>query len=151
METPGASAPEGTLDGHEPATREPTIDDGPAVLTPESPAPRVPSRRAKTETTSEAPREPAVDPGDDLAEENRLLGRARRALIDEQPARALAQLDEHEQRFPRGVLTEERQALRAIALCEVGREVEGTAAARLFLREHPQAALSHRVRGACLE
>jgi outer membrane protein assembly factor BamD (BamD/ComL family) len=86
-----------------------------------------------------------------LAEENRLFARARAALIDEQPEQALARLAEHARRFPEGVLSEERQALRAVALCEAGRDADGDAAAQAFLREHPQAALAQRVRSACLE
>jgi hypothetical protein len=90
-------------------------------------------------------------PGSTLAEENRLLARARAALLDADPGQALARLDEHARRFPDGVLSEERQALRAVALCEAGRDADGHAAAKAFLREHPQAALAERVRGACLE
>lgn len=96
-----------------------------------------------------APAEPA--PGSTLAEENRLLKQARAALVDAKPEQALARLGEHARRFPDGVLAEEREALRAVALCEAGREADGDAAAQAFLREHPQAALAERVRSACLE
>ncbi|MEM9456464.1 MAG: hypothetical protein AAGF11_19945 [Myxococcota bacterium] len=98
-----------------------------------------------------APSEPEPKPNDTLAEENRLLGRARAALIADEPGRALTLLREHAQRFADGVLTQERRALRAVALCEAGREDEGVAAARSFLRAHPQATLARRVRSACLE
>lgn len=98
-----------------------------------------------------APTEPAPAPGSTLAEENRLLARARAALIDAKPEQALARLDEHARRFPDGVLSEERQALRAVALCEAGRDTDGDAAANAFLRDHPHAALAQRVRSACLE
>jgi hypothetical protein len=99
--------------------------------------------------TEPTPAEPT--PGSTLADENRLLARARAALIDAEPERALARLDEQARRFPDGVLSEERQALRAVALCEAGRDADGDAAANAFLREHPQAALAQRVRSACLE
>jgi hypothetical protein len=99
--------------------------------------------------TEPTPTEPA--PGSTLAEENRLLARARAALIDAEPERALTRLDEHARRFPDGVLSEERQALRAVALCEADRDADGEAAANAFLRAHPQAALAQRVRSACLE
>lgn len=149
-----AGVSEPASDSSDPAPPEPEPVDDPssprtsaASETPSTPVqPKPAARRVADEPAPEAP-----TPGDDLAEENRLLGQARRALIDERPERALARLGEHERRFPHGVLTEERQALRAVALCEAERSVEGKAAARLFLREHPQAALAHRVRSACLE
>ena len=112
------------------------------------PSPSKP-RGSTSSRTTPAPSEP--EPGDTLAEENRLLGRARAALIADEPARALALLREHARRFADGVLTQERRALRAVALCEAGREDEGAAAARSFLRAHPQATLARRVRSACLE
>lgn len=94
---------------------------------------------------------PAPAPGGTLAAENRLLAQARTALIDGQPEQALVRLGEHARRFPDGILSEERQALRAVALCEAGRDAEGDAAARAFLLEHPHAALAQRVRSACRE
>jgi hypothetical protein len=108
-------------------------------------------RRAAPSEPEPAPVEPTPAPGDTLAEENRLLARARAALIDGQPEQALARLGEHARRFPDGVLSEECKALRAVALCEAGRDAEGEAAAQAFLREHPRAALAPRVRSACLE
>lgn len=112
-----------------------------------------PSRRVTSSTPppSTPAVEPAPVPSDTLAEENRLLGRARAALIAESPEQALTLLREHARRFPDGVLAQERQALRAVALCEAGHEGEGTKAARAFLRAHPQAALARRVRSACPE
>lgn len=104
-------------------------------------------RRARPEPEPE----PAPAPGSTLAAENRLLAQARTALIDGQPEQALLRLGEHARRFPDGVLSEERQALRAVALCEAGRDAEGGAAARAFLLEHPHAALAQRVRSACRE
>jgi hypothetical protein len=110
-------------------------------------------RRAAPEPEPEPAPAPAPAPtlGSTLAEENQLLAQARAALIDGRPEQALTRLADHARRFPDGVLTEERQALRAVALCEAGRDADGDAAARSFLREHPQAALAQRVRSACLE
>lgn len=134
----------------------------PEATAPEQPSPAVPgSTRASRPASGRRGTPPQADPdptpapapalGSTLAAENRLLARARAALIDEQPERALTLLGEHAQRFPQGVLAEERQALRAVALCEAGRTTEGQLAARAFLREHPQATLAERVRGTCLE
>ncbi len=130
----------------------------PAAASDASSSPRNARRGAATpdplddapdDEPSPAPAEPV--PGSTLAEENRLLSQAREALIDRAPERALVRLGEHAQRFPAGVLSEERQALRAVALCEAGRDADGDAAARAFLHAHPQAALAERVRSACLE
>ncbi|MEM7159941.1 MAG: hypothetical protein AAF799_44285 [Myxococcota bacterium] len=127
----------------------PTDDAAPTGASSGSPAPasnRAPSRRSPASTST-----PEPAPTDRLAEENRVLSRARKALLDHAPERALEHLRDHARRFPRGVLSPERQALRAIALCEAGREIEGTAAARGFLRAHPQATLAARVRTVCLK
>lgn len=160
MPAEGAEAP-APLEAIAPPSTEPApapeAEDGTAPATEDHEAATSTPKPRRSDSARKAPRPgsteepPAPRPGDDLAEENRILGQARRALIDERPERALARLADHERRFPTGVLTEERKALRAVALCEAGRSAEGRAAARLFLREHPRAALAHRVRSSCLE
>lgn len=96
--------------------------------------------------------EPATDserdaPIDDLA----LVEAAEAALRAGTPARALELLREHEQRFPSAPTAEERQALRVLALCAAGREVEGRGARWAFLREHPRSAYRERIENACPE
>jgi hypothetical protein len=108
-------------------------------------------RGAATSERRPTPVEPAPAPRSTLAEETRILSQARGDLIDGKPEQALVRLGDHARRFPDGMLAEERQALRAVALCEAGRDAEGQTAARSFLREHPHAALAQRVRSACLE
>lgn len=162
---PEASAPRGH-EGGDPAspaiepegsTPEPVAPEALETAEPEAEASRAGADRrgtASAERRRAAPEpapEPTPTPGSTLAEENRLLAQARASLIDERPEQALTQLLDHARRFPDGVLAEERQALRAVALCEAGRDAEGHAAASSFLREHPQAALAQRVRRACLE
>jgi hypothetical protein len=93
--------------------------------------------------------EPAPAPVDTLAEETRLLERARRALHASRPGDALVILDECKRRFPAGRLAPERAALRAIALCDAGRSDEGSTAADAFLAAHSGHALASRVRRAC--
>lgn len=150
---------------HEPAPKAapsspPRGDDEPAAPVPAASGPHEPTtaRGGLHGGATGSVRRPAPDDasapldasaGSTLAAENRLLAQARAALIEGEPSRALGRLDEHARRFPDGVLSEERQALRAVALCEAGREAEGDAAARAFLRAHPQAALAERVRNAC--
>ncbi|MBV9947817.1 MAG: hypothetical protein JOZ69_13265 [Myxococcales bacterium] len=61
---------------------------------------------------------------DALAEEVRLLSRAERLLNDGLAPDALALLGEHERRFPKGVLAEERMAAQVEALCALGRTAD---------------------------
>jgi hypothetical protein len=162
----GATAAEGTTEPEaEPAPpiepehavpRDPIIDPTAGPRSPSTPSrPKTDRRGAADRPATSAEPTPKPEPtpalGSTLAEENRLIARARAALLDEHPEQALQHLDEHARRFEAGVLGQERQALRAVALCEAGRELEGSAAARSFLRAHPRAALAQRVRSACLE
>lgn len=130
-----------------PTAPEPTGDSPPSRRKPDRRS-TADSRTPHASTDPPDPQPPTQ--GSTLAEENRLLAQARAALLDHRPERALQRLDEHARRFPSGMLSEERQALRAVALCEAGRELEGKAQARTFLLAHPQAALAQRVRSACL-
>ncbi len=139
----------------EPSAAAPTVAavpvTEPADAQAQTPEPATASRRNVPSTRrspTPAPKAPASV--DTLAEENRLLAKARKALLDEQPERALTLLADHARRFAGGILVEERKALRAVALCDAGRNDDGAAAARAFLRAHPKAALAQRVRSACL-
>lgn len=76
--------------------------------------------RKETKRAQEAPQPAQVTTADTLREETRLLREARRALEARHAARSVAFLDQHAERFPHGVLHEERLALRAIALCRLG-------------------------------
>lgn len=78
-----------------------------------------------------------------------LIGQAQRALKSGQPGEALRALDEHQRRFPAGVLSFERVGVRTVALCQSGRLNEGRAAARSYLRKVPNSVLSKRIRVAC--
>lgn len=65
------------------------------------------------------------------------------------PAIALQHLEEHARRFPHGVMEEEREAARIVALCQVGRADEARTLAARFLSERPTSPLAARVRAAC--
>lgn len=82
-----------------------------------------------------------------LAEETRLLREADQALRAGNAARALSLLDEHQSRFPRGVLAPERRAERLLASCQLG-HVDAKAA-RAYLASHPSSAFAARIRDAC--
>jgi hypothetical protein len=85
---------------------------------------------------------------DALAEESALLATARSSLASGDPKAALRALGDHATRFPRGVLSAERRALTAMALCADGRVAEGLATFPLP-DEASDTPLSRRVRSAC--
>ncbi|MCC7542948.1 MAG: hypothetical protein IT379_42425 [Deltaproteobacteria bacterium] len=80
----------------------------------------------------------ARDRSDDLQAERALIERARAALSRDRPAHALDALTQHERRFPRGQMREEREALRIHALRASGQEAAATERARTFRRDHPE-------------
>ena len=65
---------------------------------------------------------------------------------DERLARVL-ELDE---RFPKGVLVEERNATRILSLCQLERVGEAQRAAREFLDRYPASVYAERVRESCV-
>jgi hypothetical protein len=62
---------------------------------------------------------------------------------------ALAQLAEHAAKYPSGALADEREGIRAIALCRSGKLSEGKALADRFLSATRKSSLIMRVRAAC--
>lgn len=86
---------------------------------------------------------------DSLAEEVALLSRAETELHAGRPAKALVALAEHQRKFPRGALAEERTAARIQALCALGRSDEANAQLRQLLHISPNSALEERSRQAC--
>jgi hypothetical protein len=107
---------------------------------------------AETEEKGLAPSAPSTSPSDEtLDEELRILTRARAALGGGDAARALSALEEHAQRFPRGLLTEERISQRVLALCAAGRSAEAAREAERFLRSYPTSPTATQVRNACGE
>jgi hypothetical protein len=80
-----------------------------------------------------------------------LMRRAIAQLNAGAPRSALELLSQHAARYPNGVMSEERDGLRAIALCKEGDLVQGKASALSFLRMYAGSAMAGRVRGACKE
>jgi len=74
-----------------------------------------------------------------------VLGEARAALKAGDGAAALTLLDSHEARAPDSALGEERLALRALVLQQLGRLEEARAAARSFLGRYPSSTLAPRM------
>lgn len=75
-----------------------------------------------------APSSAARRPSDRLAEEVAILSRAETELHAGHYTSALRVLDEHERKFPRGTLAQERLAARIRALCGLGRTADADAA-----------------------
>jgi hypothetical protein len=134
-------------DAAETTTPRDDAEDGESVAS-KTPSVRVPRARKAPAATTDASEDTETDP---LSEEMALLKQAKLALSRGQARQALHFLDEHANRFARGMLVQERQALRVVALCDAGELDRGREAAAVFLREHPRAALGERVRAACPE
>ena len=119
------------------ATNAPSPEDinRPSVLS----AP--PERTAKPQSSSV--------PVDSLKEETALLTQARAALSQNRPDDALAILEEHASRFPKGQLAQERHALRALASCALGRFDEGRREADSLVKMAPDSPLTARILRAC--
>lgn len=118
----------------------------PAVLVTEAradPAPPRPSPRARAGSLEP---KPTPDSRDSLARELALLDAAREASS---PRAALASLDRHAREFPGGMLTPERDALRAIALCELDRVDEARTITLAWLAEHPASPFRDQLRDRC--
>lgn len=90
-----------------------------------------------------------AEPPSSLLEETRLLGEAQQALRRRTPKAALRWVDEHAARFPQGTLTQQREAARVIALCDLDRAAQARAAQAAFLHNWPDSPLTERVRHAC--
>ncbi len=86
---------------------------------------RAPSAPAATVTNQGAPSQ--------LMEEARLLRNARQA-VQGSPRDALASLAEHTQHFPQGLLVEEREFLRVVALARLGRRSQARRVGEAFLQ-----------------
>jgi hypothetical protein len=84
-----------------------------------------------------------------LAQEVAILSRAGTELHAGRPAAALEVLDEHQRKFPRGVLTQERGAARIQALCALGRMKEARAGLARLARAFPGSPHVARARKAC--
>src|SRR6185369_7565739 len=89
---------------------------------------------------------PAPPVQDRLAEEVALLSRATSALRAGRAAEALKFLDEHQRKFPKGVLGVERRGARAQALCALKRVGEGRAE---LARLAPQSPAAGRAKQVC--
>src|SRR5664279_3795836 len=81
----------------------------------------------------------------DVVEELRFLDRARQADARGDYAAALTLANEHERRFPRGRLAEDREVLRIRAFVGLGRRSDARTTAAKFHRQFPRSVLSPRI------
>jgi hypothetical protein len=81
------------------------------------------------------------------AEEALLVGEIDDALRSGDGGGALRLAAEHERRFPRGVLTQEREGARVVARCMNG--AKGSSGAEAFLAAHPKSPMRARIVAAC--
>lgn len=112
-----------------------------APATVEAPAEALEVPAAAAAPSARAPRST-------LAEERLLLDQARRQLASDEPARALVFLDQHAQRFARGELSEEREAMRINVLAQLGRKDEAKAGGEAFAARFPNSIMGASVRAA---
>jgi hypothetical protein len=113
-------------------------DDAPASV-PATPEPPSVEKRAPA----------AVRSADNLAQEVAILSRAGAELHAGRPAAALTALDDHQRKFPSGVLVQERSAARVQALCALGRTKEARTAFERLARTSPSSPHVVRARKAC--
>jgi len=95
-----------------------------------------PARSVKPQPEPKAAAQPAHDA---LAKEVALLSRATSDLRAGRAAAALKLLDEHQRKFPNGMLVVERRAVRAQALCSLKRVSEGRAELAQLAPQSPAA------------
>jgi len=119
----------------------------PAVASPEE-APRGAALAAPPAPSTGKP-DVALGPAESLAQEVAILSRAGADLHAGRPAAALVALAEHQRKFPRGALTQERTAARVQALCALGRKQEAQSELDRLARVSPNSPLEARSRQAC--
>jgi hypothetical protein len=107
------------------------------------PAPK-PTPTSSTKTDASEP----SDESSTLAAELALVRAAKQKRVAD-PEDALAQLELHRERFAKGSLAPEREALRVELLCELGRASEADAARDRFLVDFPGSPLRGRVLASC--
>jgi hypothetical protein len=102
------------------------------------------NRKNKPKTEAKAPT------GNTLLAERKLIAAAQVAIRGRKYKEAQAILGQHKREFPKGILSPERDAARAIALCLGGEPGDkGAAAAKRFLRKYKNSPLAQRVKSVC--
>lgn len=128
-----------------------------AALEPRNSVTRPADRAARASRRTTAPasepragaaRRPSAA-GGGLAQEIELIAAARADLQAGRADAALEQLAEHTRRFGHGALRDEREGLRVLSLCQLGRYDAAAGARDRFLARAPSSLLAAQVRAAC--
>ena len=136
----GALRPQPAL----PVAQPGIVASAPAVLTAEAMPPVL---EAEAPVNPE-PAASSVVARSSLPEERALLDRARRQLASDEPERALTFLQQHAQRYARGALTEEREAMWVNVLVLLGRRDDARARGEAFQARFPNSLMGANVRAA---
>jgi hypothetical protein len=113
-------------------------DDSSGIIASEAPS------VAKSGSMSHTPR------SSEVLEDLRLLQQASQALRAGNAGQARALLDEHERRFPRSVVRQERTGLGLLVRCSATAGASVRADAERFLKTQPNSPLAEHVRKQCL-
>jgi hypothetical protein len=125
------------------STVKPSVD-GRSLLPPKAAA------RGAWPPTSGVRGSQTTQPGNSLLEEELSLIAAASQALDGGDARAaLRRLENHRSRFGAGFLTEEREGLWVVALCQAGRMPEAASARDEFERRAPRSPLRRRIATQC--
>lgn len=128
---------------------EPAAPAAPAAHQPE-PAPRESEPSAKALPTNATVAQPATGSSPSARSSRREIAQLVRirALLERDPAAAYRLADQSEREFPRGVLSEERQALQVLALAKSGSTEAAERKARAFFARYPQSPMRERLEAA---
>jgi len=134
-----------------PALALPAAVIPPAALAPNAAVPAMDIAALPAAPSSHAPiRTAAPTPAASAAlsaDEALLVGEIDTALRGGDAAGAMRLASEHERRFPRGVLAQEREGARVVARCMTG--ATATSGAAAFLAAHPRSPMRARIVAAC--
>ncbi|NUO49823.1 MAG: sigma-70 family RNA polymerase sigma factor [Polyangiaceae bacterium] len=110
----------------------------------EAASPEAPQPTASA-TAGAKPAPVRTRPTSDLAAEQRILAGVQPAIEAGDAARALRLVEAHAREYPEGVLVEEREALRILALRAGGRSSEAERAKAAFGEQFPKSVLEERI------
>lgn len=124
----------------------PVVAPAASLPAPEVSVPPSPVVTSPRERPASQPRSSSSASSLGIQEQITLVDRARAAVAAQQPASALAALDEYQRRFPGGVLTQEATLLRIDALLARGDKASAVRLGRQFLERYPRSPMAARVK-----
>ena len=146
---PAHSAPVAAMTSHAPVAAPATPVVAPPLAATDPAPVGVDPADLPTDDAKPNPSHPGHARSADLEGEMKLLRAADAALRRGDSAAALAALNKHAALYPTGVLSQEREGVRAIALCSGGSLSQGQSAAQRFLAHAAKSPLASRIRSAC--